>query len=51
MIRYQAKTVVDALLLNCSNADAPRFAAELFRHYRHPEEKRKMPPSPFWTQC
>ncbi len=36
MIRYQAKTVVDALLVSCSDADAPRFAAELFRHYRHP---------------
>lgn len=38
MIRYQAKTALDALLLSCSDADAPRFAAELFRHYRHPEE-------------
>jgi len=37
MIRYQAKTVVDALLENCSDADAPRFASELFRHYRQPE--------------
>ncbi len=37
MIRYQAKTVVDALLENCSDADAPRFAGELFRHYRAPE--------------
>ena len=36
MIRYQAKTAVDALLLNCSDADAPRFAAELFRHYQDP---------------
>ena len=38
MIRYQAKTVLDALLLGCSDADAPRFAAELFRHYRHPAQ-------------
>ena len=38
MIRYQAKTAVDALLLSCSNADAPRFAAELFRHYRYPAQ-------------
>ena len=38
MIRYQAKTALDALLLSCSDADAPRFAAELFRHYRRPEE-------------
>ena len=37
MIRYQAKTAVDALLMNCSDADAPRFARELFRHYRRPE--------------
>ena len=33
MIRYQAKTAADALLMNCSDADAPRFAGELFRHY------------------
>ena len=38
MIRYQAKTVVDALLESCSDADAPRFAAELFRHYHAPEK-------------
>ena len=37
MIRYQAKTVADALLMNCSKEDAPRFAGELFRHYQHPE--------------
>ena len=37
MIRYQAKTAVDDLLMNCSDADAPRFARELFRHYRRPE--------------
>ena len=37
MIRYQAKTAADALLMNCSDADAPRFAGELFRHYRRPE--------------
>lgn len=37
MIRYQAKTAADALLESCSDADAPRFAAELFRHYRAPE--------------
>lgn len=36
MIRYQAKTAADALLMNCSDADAPRFAGELFRHYRRP---------------
>ena len=38
MIRYQAKTVLDALLENCSDEDAPRFAAELFRHYHAPAE-------------
>jgi len=37
MIRYQAKTVTDALLANCSAADAPRFAELLFRHFRTPE--------------
>ena len=36
MIRYQAKTVVDALLGDCSGKDAPRFAAELLRHYEDP---------------
>ena len=36
MIRYQAKTVVDALLGECSGKDAPRFAAELLRHYEDP---------------
>jgi hypothetical protein len=36
MIRYQAKTAADALLESCSDADAPRFAAELFRQYRTP---------------
>lgn len=36
MIRFQAKTALDALLLNCSDADAPRFAGELFRHYQAP---------------
>ena len=30
MIRYQAKTAADALLMNCSDADAPRFAGELY---------------------
>ncbi len=34
MIRYQAKTAVDALLAECSDKDAPRFAAELLRHYQ-----------------
>ena len=38
MIRYQAKTVVDALLGGCSDGDAPRFAGELFRQYRSPAE-------------
>ncbi len=38
MIRYQAKTVVDALLENCSDDDAPRFAAELFCHYHAPDK-------------
>jgi len=38
MIRYQAKTAADALLEACSDADAPRFAAELFRHFRAPEQ-------------
>ncbi len=37
MIRYQAKTVTDALLENCSGPDAVRFAALLFRHYREPQ--------------
>ena len=36
MIRYQAKTTVDALLGECSDRDAPRFAAELLRHYQNP---------------
>ena len=36
MIRYQAKTVVDALLGSCSDADAPRFADQLFLHYQDP---------------
>lgn len=36
MIRYQAKTVADALLESCSAADLPRFAELLFRHYRAP---------------
>ena len=36
MIRYQAKTAVDALLGECSDRDAPRFAAELLRHYQDP---------------
>lgn len=38
MIRYQAKTAVDALLDACSEADAPRFAAALFGHYRIPAQ-------------
>nr|WP_325186189.1 cytidyltransferase-related domain protein [uncultured Oscillibacter sp.] len=38
MIRYQAKTTVDALLGDCSDKDAPRFAAELLRHYRNPAQ-------------
>ncbi|MEG1988166.1 MAG: cytidyltransferase-related domain protein [Oscillibacter sp.] len=38
MIRYQAKTVVDALLGTCSDVDAPRFADELFSLYRVPGE-------------
>ena len=37
MIRYQAKTVADALLENCSDHDAARFAGLLFRHYQEPE--------------
>ena len=36
MIRYQAKTVTDALLENCSDHDAARFAELLFRHYQEP---------------
>lgn len=36
MIRYQAKTVADALLENCSDYDAARFAELLFRHYHEP---------------
>lgn len=38
MIRYQAKTVVDALLESCTDADSPRFAKELFRHYQSPAD-------------
>ena len=37
MIRYQAKTVVDSLLENCSEKDIPRFAEILFRHYQDPQ--------------
>ena len=37
MIRYQAKTVVDAVLEGCSDEDVPRFSGELFRQYRAPE--------------
>ena len=36
MIRYQAKTAVDALLGECSGKDAPRFAQELLRQYQDP---------------
>ena len=36
MIRYQAKTVADALLENCAEHDAARFSALLFRHYLDP---------------
>ena len=36
-IRFTSKLVVDALLDNCTRADAPRFAAELLRQYTHPE--------------
>ena len=45
MIRYTAKLVVDALLDNCSDADAPRFTAELLRRYAHPS--RTEPDSAF----
>ena len=38
MIRYQAKTAVDALLMNCSSGDARRFSDELFRRYRDPAQ-------------
>jgi nicotinic acid mononucleotide adenylyltransferase len=37
MIRYQAKTVADALLENCAVSDIPRFAEILFRHYQDPQ--------------
>ena len=37
MIRYQAKTVADALLEHCSAADLPRFTEILFRHYQDPQ--------------
>lgn len=37
MIRYQAKTVTDALLENCSDSDAARFSQLLFLHYQKPE--------------
>ncbi len=37
MIRYQAKHVADSLLANCSDADMPRFAEILFRHYQAPK--------------
>ncbi len=36
LIRYQAKTVADAVLGGCSDEDAPRFAGLLFRHYQLP---------------
>lgn len=36
MIRYQAKTVADALLAGSSAADLPRFAELLFRHFQDP---------------
>ncbi|MBQ2996095.1 MAG: cytidyltransferase-related domain protein [Oscillibacter sp.] len=35
-IRYQAKTVADALLTRCTDAHFPRFAQILFRHYDDP---------------
>ena len=35
-IRYQAKTVTDALLSRCSDAHFPRFARILFDHYNDP---------------
>ena len=35
-IRYQAKTVADALLHHCADAHFPRFAQILFRHYDDP---------------
>lgn len=38
MIRYQAKTVADALLETASEADASRFAGQLFLHYRTPAQ-------------
>ena len=37
-IRFTAKLVVDALLGSSSEADDAVFAAELFRHYEHPEQ-------------
>ncbi|MCI8398453.1 MAG: cytidyltransferase-related domain protein [Oscillibacter sp.] len=37
MIRYQAKTVADALLGSCSDSAMPRFAEILFRHYQDPQ--------------
>ena len=36
-IRYQAKTVTDTLLNNCSDAHFPRFAEILLRHYEDPQ--------------
>ena len=36
MIRYQAKTVADALLGGCDREDFPRFSELLFRHYQDP---------------
>ncbi|MBE6995584.1 MAG: cytidyltransferase-related domain protein [Ruminococcaceae bacterium] len=37
MIRYQAKTVVDALLGSSSAGNRPRFALQLFSHYSAPQ--------------
>ena len=36
MIRCEAKTVTGALLQNCSEADAPRFAETLLKNFRDP---------------
>lgn len=38
MIRFQAKTVLDALLSACTSVDAPRFIQELFQHCRQPSD-------------
>lgn len=39
MVRYTSKLVVQSLLENCSEADAPRFTGELFRRFAYPSDE------------